>query len=392
MLVSGAASAAAGEWDLSSSLAAELRVFPSSVAFEGQRDTTASLSVAVEPEAVYEWNDGDDRLTFAPFLRLDPRDDNRTHADLREANWLHLGADWVLVVGIGKVFWGVTESRHLVDIINQTDAVEDIDTEDKLGQPMVNLDLERDWGTLSLFVLPGFRARTFPDRDARLRGALQIDGGKATYESGAAEQHVDGAVRWSNTFDVFDVGLAHFHGTSREPRLLPGVSGGGRALLRPRYEQIDQTSLDLQITTGAWLLKLEAITRSGHGDRFAAAVSGFEYTVFGVADTSADLGLLAEYLYDGRDASRAPATSADDDVFVGVRLAMNDEPDTQMLIGAVVDRSSVATLFNVEAERRLGENWKLEIESRFLFDTADDPVLAGITDDDFITLRLTRFF
>ena len=50
------------------------------------------------------------------------------------------------------------------------------------------------------------------------------------------------------------------------------------------------------------------------------------------------------------------------------------------------------TLFNVEAERRLGENWKLEIESRFLFDTADDPVLAGITDDDFITLRLTRFF
>ena len=35
---------------------------------------------------------------------------------------------------------------------NQTDGVEDIDSEDKLGQPMVNLTLERDWGALDLYV------------------------------------------------------------------------------------------------------------------------------------------------------------------------------------------------------------------------------------------------
>ena len=44
-----------------------------------------------------------------------------------------------LLVGAAKVFWGTAESRHLVDIINQTDAVEDIDEEDKLGQPMVKV-------------------------------------------------------------------------------------------------------------------------------------------------------------------------------------------------------------------------------------------------------------
>ncbi|MDD7885073.1 hypothetical protein [Flavivirga sp. 57AJ16] len=37
----------------------------------------------------------------------------------------------------------MTESNHLVDIINQTDAVETFDGEEKLGQPMVQLS----WGT-----------------------------------------------------------------------------------------------------------------------------------------------------------------------------------------------------------------------------------------------------
>ena len=56
---------------------------------------------------------------------------------------------------------GVTESRHLVDVLNQVDGVEDIDEEDRLGQPMINISTQRDWGSVDLFVLPGFRERTF---------------------------------------------------------------------------------------------------------------------------------------------------------------------------------------------------------------------------------------
>ena len=41
--------------------------------------------------------------------------------------------DWSLSIGLGKVFWGVTEFNHLVDVINQTDLVEGIDGEAKLG-------------------------------------------------------------------------------------------------------------------------------------------------------------------------------------------------------------------------------------------------------------------
>ena len=49
---------------------------------------------------------------------------------LREAHWLHDKGAWDLLIGVGKVFWGVTESRHLVDIVNQTDLVENPDQEE----------------------------------------------------------------------------------------------------------------------------------------------------------------------------------------------------------------------------------------------------------------------
>ena len=77
-------------------------------------------------------------------------------------------------VGIRKEFWGVTEFQHLVDVINQTDGVEDFDGEDKLGQQMVNLSLVNDWGIVDLFLLPGFRERTYAGEEGRLRGPLVV--------------------------------------------------------------------------------------------------------------------------------------------------------------------------------------------------------------------------
>jgi hypothetical protein len=389
--LSTAGAAVAGEWEVSGSVAGELRVFPVEPAYADQDDATFSPSLSFEPEIVYEWNDGDDRLTVEPFARLDAYDENRTHWDLREANWLHIGDGWDLVVGIDKVFWGVTESRHLVDIVNQTDLVEDVDGEDKLGQPMINLNLDRNWGALGLFVLPGFRERIFPDDEARLRGPVPIDGDNATYESGAGAGHVDFAVRWSHVIADWDIGLSYFRGTSREPLFVASIGAGGQPVLVPHYDQIDQAGLDVQLTTGAWLWKLEAMTRGGHGDRFLAAVGGFEYTFFQVGGGNADLGMLAEYLYDGRDTA-APATMADDDIFIGTRLALHDPQDSTLLAGAVVDRSSGATALSVEAERRLGDSWKLELEGRLFFGVPVDDVLFGIRDDDYLTLRLTRFF
>ncbi len=390
MLQGGAA--IAGEWDLGGSANVELRAFTQDPAFPNQDDSTLTYSAAIEPEIVYEWDDGNERLTFVPFARWDSQDENRTHADIRTASWLHFGEGWDFVIGLDRVFWGVTESRHLVDIVNQTDAVENVDGEDKLGQPMVNLNVESQWGDISLFALPGFRERTFPASDARLSGPLPVTGG-ATYDSGAEDKRTDVAIRWSKTLGDWDVGLSHFSGTSREPRLVAGLDGGGQPILIPHYDVIEQTGLDLQLTTERWLWKLEAISRAGHGDRFMAAVGGFEYSLYGIFGSIADLGLIAEYLYDGRDENGdAPFTSLQDDVFAGTRLALNDEQSTEILVGAIVDRESGATLFSLEASRRISDRWTLELEGRFFTNIRQDDPLAAIARDDHITARLSLYF
>ncbi len=106
---------------------------------------------------------------FIPFYRYDANDAKRTRGDIRELYWQMDYRELSFKAGIDVVFWGVAESQHLVDIINQTDLVEDIDGEEKLGQPMVNLDYMTDLGTWQFYLLPYFRERTFPGEQGRLR-------------------------------------------------------------------------------------------------------------------------------------------------------------------------------------------------------------------------------
>ncbi|NIO39373.1 MAG: hypothetical protein GTO41_03710 [Burkholderiales bacterium] len=388
--VNSDARAQAGQLDWSGYMSLEPRVFLDDPLFSEQPDAGLSMSAVIAPEFRLDWSEGQNRFTFSPFVRLDADDDERTHWDIREAYWQHARGPWTWQVGISRVFWGVTESRHLVDIVNQTDWVEDIDEEDKLGQPMVSVER---WiakaGSFVVFLLPGFRERTFSADDARLRGPLPIATDAAEFESKADKRRIDWAGRWSHSLGKWDVGLSAFHGTGREPLLLPRVDDSGRAVLVPRYQIIGQFGIDIQYTRDAWLWKLEALRRSGHGKTFGAYVAGVEYTLFNLGDSGADLGLLGEYLYDGRD-NTAPPTFYDDDWFMGLRLALNDTEDTTLLGGAIIGDSGTFAI--VEAERRLGEAWKLELELRLIADVdPTDPYLSGFQNDSFVTLRIARY-
>lgn len=379
-------------YSLSGYAAIEVRTFPFGPQFKDQRHTHVSPAFIFAPEFNFKWREGKNRLTFKPYLLLDRDDQNRTHADIRELSFLHQGKGWDILVGVSKVFWGVTESRHLVDIINQSDTVIDGDGEDKLGQPMINLNVESDWGALAMFVLPGHRKRTFADDINRFRGPLSIADDNSTYEANAGKRHIDFAARWSHTIGDWDVGVSHFYGTSREPRFLLGQRFGGQPVLVPRYDLIHQTGVDVQYTSGAWLWKFEGMSRSGHGKRFYAGVGGFEYTKYQIFKTTADLGMLVEFQYDNRKDGVAPGTFNNNDLFIGARVALNDEFDSSALAGVIVDVKNGATLLSVEAERRLGASWKIELEARFSLNIPDRDILSGIRKDDIVTLRLSRYF
>ena len=383
---SGQAWAEGSAW--SGKISSELRLFPERALFSEQKEYYPSF--AIQPEYYRSWDEDRQSFTFVPFLRLDLWDSDRTHADIREFTWLITDDQWELRTGIRKLFWGVTESQHLVNIINQTDAVEDLDGDEKMGQPMVNFSFFGDLGTLDLFVLPFFRERTFPGWKGRPHAVLPVDTDQTRYESSARMYHTDWAVRWFHSIDNWDVGLSHFSGTGREPLFLRGKNTEGDAILMPYYVQINQTGLDVQTTRGGWLLKAEFISRDFLGERYSAATSGFEYTLVGVFDTDADLGIIGEYLFDDRHDNAS--TPFENDIMAGLRLTLNDTQSTDFLMGTIVDPNSGAMAWKLESNQRLGDDWKLSVEGKaFVHIPAQDPMNAWRR-DSFLQVVLARYF
>ncbi|MEO0391891.1 MAG: hypothetical protein AAF213_01450 [Pseudomonadota bacterium] len=383
--------------EVSAQLAFEPRFFPSGPRYADQFEGI-QLSGFLKPELFWENEARDKQVSFVPFFRLDTQDDERTHGDIREAYFRGIVDDWEYLIGLNQVFWGVTESRHLVNIINQIDGLEDVNEEDFLGQPMINVARQTDIGRFDFFLMTGFRERTFPGPDGRLRGPLPVNTDRVQYESDLEEWRPDIALRYSHFIGDIDLGLHLFHGTGREPDLV--LSADGQTVL-PRYTVITQAGIDLQYTRDEWLWKFEGLVREGQGSTFLAAVAGFEYTWFQALDSDADLGFLAEILYDGRDedtlipGNRSGAVQAsvfDKDLFFGSRLTLNDIQDTAILGGMVVDLEDGPAALRLEAERRLGDTWKIElIGQAYLEDDPANP--ASVLDrDHFVTLRLSKFF
>jgi hypothetical protein len=369
-------------------ISTEVTIYADDGQFENQ-DYRTNLSLSAEPEFYWAWNDQQDNLTFTPFFRKDQRDSERTHADIRELSWSHLEDNWELRTGFRKVFWGVTEFQNIVDVINQKDTVEGLDKEHKLGQPMVNLSLVKDWGIVDFYVLPGFRERTSAGLDGRLRAGLVVDDDTTTYEASNNDRHIDLAARWGYYYDVYDIGAHWYKGTDRTPQF-NAISHNGENVLSAHYQQIEQVGLDVQATIDSWLWKGELIYQDNPVEDFWASQLGVEYTFYGIQDSATDLGVLFEY---GKDQRGKQANSImQNDIGIGARFDLNDTQSTTVLAGLIYDVDFHTTSFSVEGDRRIGEGWKASIEARvFSTGNSNDPA-AIFAKDDYIKLTFDRYF
>ena len=374
------------EYDFQLELKFDNRTFFNDGAYPGQQRNF--ISVAAEPEYELRWKDGTHTLKAHLFGRWDQFDDNRSHADIRELYYQYVANDWEVSVGAKKIFWGVTESAHLVDIINQTDQVESFDGEQKLGQPMVHFSYLSTIGTFDVFYLPYARRRQFPSRRGRFRFSEVIEKENIRFDSNAEEWHAGFAFRWSHYFGPFDVGTSYFYGPGREPLFQGADATTGE--LQLIYPVIHQTGVDVQATTGPFLWKLEGIYRYADLQDFVSLAAGFEYTFGNIASTGLDIGLIGEYLYDSRD--ELTFSSLDNDVFVGARFALHDVSSTELLAGAIFDLEQSTSFISAEGSRRFGESWKAELELRLFENVSIQELAYFFRQDDFVQLRISKFF
>lgn len=378
--------------DFRGSLGVEARYF--------MYDNEVQPSLFVEPEWYWQNEQSNSSITFKPFARWDETDQERSHQDIRELFFQYASDQFELLVGINKIYWGVTESQHLVDVINQTDYLEGFDGEDKLGQPMIQFTSIRDWGVMDFFVLPYFREREYAGDDGHFNFEQKLGAqlfhaqvNDAVYESKDEKQHLDAAFRYSHSLGNWDFGLSYFDGTQRNPYLNfsnPNPSTE-EISLTPYYAQMQQFGVDLQATLGAWLWKAEIISRSVMDDQYIATTAGFEYTFYGVNESGADLGLLFEL--NQSDDEQLAQSAAQNDLFIGGRYTWNDEQSSEILFGISQDLENASSYAaKIEASRRIGDNYKFTVDSWFFnSDSITDP-LFGIKNEDFVQLAVEYYF
>ena len=366
------------------SLGTETRYFKNSPKWVGQSSADFQTSVEGFFEIFYSL-DSNHSVTINPFFRKDGIDENRDLLDIREGYWLFESDPIEVLVGVNTVFWGVSESINLVDVINQTDAG-DFSGDQKLGQPMINLKFLPEYGTFSIYLLPYFRERSFSGNEGRFRGPTEIEKDNSEFESTDALHNLDVALRYSHYFGDADFGLSYFTGTSREPLILPNSAAG----LFPYYGQISQMGLDFQYTYVDLLFKTEVIVRDGFSETYTAAVSGFEYNFYQILDSDSDFSVLFEYQHDSRS-KQEPQTLSDQDIFAGYRITLNDMSDSSFLGGTIYDTSRYNSTTFLEYETRVHENFSLQVSvTEFSGAQTSDPSYI-FDSDDFVQIKLTSY-
>jgi len=167
-------------------------------------------------------------------------------------------------------------------------------------------------------------------------------------------------------------------------------------VLVPEYELVNQSSIDLQYTIGAWLWKLESLFRQGQKNalgteqNFYSFIGGFEYNVFGAFKTNSDLGLLIEYMRDSR--LNKSTDLLQHDVFTGIRWTLNDEPDTQALVGVFQDLRESTRQFFVEASRRINDSMRASVELQIFSSIESGDILSDLRDDDFLGVEIAYYY
>jgi len=379
----------AGTIDTSGAADLQIRYFPDGGAWQSQDDQWDPV-IHVSPE--FDGTQEDWTYTFRPKIKIDIRRPERSEFDVGELSLSWEENNTSVQVGMVKTFWGVTESRHLVDIINQSDLREDMDGEDKFGQAMISIYQTTALGDFELIYLPLFRDRKFPSTEGRLRLPARLLTSASIYDGEKSSGwRNDLALRYSKYLGSWDVGVHLFCGLSREPRFVQYIDLGSVA---PVYDNLRQIGLDLQYTGERTLYKLELIGRDELNSSNFAAVGGIEHTFYGAFASSADVGILIEYLYDGRRDAEGdvPVEVGDNDIFIGSRVALNDVQDTQGIVGVMYDLTHETLVGSIELSRRIGEQWTLEIEGRWLQDVSlSDPLYAYQSDSNLTARVAWRF-
>ncbi len=367
----------AGSQEASAQAQLRGRVLLTANAFTAASET--ELTWAFEPHIRFGLGDGSS-LSLMPAAWIDLLGNGRTVVDPVRFEWTKAWNEWEVMLGASETSWGIMESHRAVDIVNQRLPTSSFETVTKMAQPTARVAVIQPWGTLTAYLLPGFRERPFVGLAGALWTDTLVDDDHPIIEDRHGSLPIDWAARWSHEIGRLEIAISHFAGRSRDATFARGDQGSGDPTLRPSYELTDQTSFEAQWTAGRWLLKGEGLTRTWRGDRIGVFAAGVEYVV---ADY---LSLFVEYLADSRGAD-AP-TSYENDFFLGARTLFDGG---SLAAGVFLDTDSGSRLVRASVLLSLTDRLAVRLEGTgFGGDSRFEPRHA-LRHETFLSLALVAF-
>jgi len=341
--------------------AAESRVFVTRPPRTAQRGGVTG-SLVGEPDFHWKKPKGRWELRLTPFFRADSHDFARTHVDLRHAELKLRGeSNFRFAAGIGQFRFSTMVGAAPIDVINQTDQVEDLDGRAKLGQPYVQVSTGDSELQVSAWYLPYQRARTFPSLEGRLRPLFGIDAANPTWESVLGAWHPSGAIRVTRDTSWMRVAGTGYAGISRDPRFIAQFTD---ARVGVAYDRLHQLSVDAAAFSDVVTFKVEGATSWWRADHLFSwrASAGLQTIHQGLFGSRADMLLFAEYHVDRRPIG-TPVTTNNNDVFLGMRLAHNDAQSTVWTAGGSVDLTTGFLSGRLQLDRRLRDHWVAGVQA-----------------------------
>ena len=364
------------EGDFNGKIITDLKIFPN----HNVETINDSQSLELNIDAYQDF--GSVRGVLELIARSDTQDSGRNILEARQAYLKTYISDFVVFVGNRQEFWGTTESKNVVDVINQRDAAANQGSAGKLGAPSISVEKYMDIGDLQIWYMPYFREQTFNNSNAHPSGQLSVK--PAHYERSGGKNADDYAVRLTSVLGDWDLAGSLFYGTARSPTSTVVDSG---TTLQPLYPEQKSFGLEAQYTGDTTLLKWESSIGHQSSDGFSAVVTGLEYTMYGVFDRVWDLGFIAEEQYDDR-----PQAAAERFHVGGIRLTLNDAKDTSILFLTSRDHNNDQSSISFEASRRLNSWSSLEIGAQYFDAKTPGSAFGLLDDDDTISIRFNTFF
>ncbi len=378
-------------WELNNEKTFSTRLFHKDNAYANQKNT---FSVELKSELFVEINKNVNVL-LEPYYRYDQHDKERSLFDIAQGYFLYFNNNNEFKIGKEKVFWGVTELKNLVDIINSSDGAYG-DEKAKLGQSLISYSyINNKIGFVDFIYMPEFHKSTQVGKRGRLRLNLPTETHNTIYEGGAGDRKPSWAVKWQNSIGGSDISFQYFRGNSRETSTLPIIENGQLKYFSG-YERITNLGSFFQKVYGPIIYKFEGIKRNGQKnslfkrENYYSYITGVEYVETRILDKIWDLSFFIEYSNDER--GKLSTDIFQNDIFFGTRINFNDIEGTELTQAITIDLDGNGNTGNLEISTRLQESLRFSAEYNFYWSMKPSDTLYSFRRDNYFGISITNYF